>query len=456
MVSRVDYCIVSDENSSIPPPAINTVPTCHAHVARETAFSVDAPSVIFGRGSIDEVGDHAQSLGCRRVALFTDRTLVKLPHVARAIASLRAASIDVTVYDEVHVEPTDASMLDAAKFASDGKFDGYVSVGGGSVMDTCKVALLLATYPDEFLAYVNQPIGEGRAIPGPLPPHIACPTTCGTGAECTGIAVFDLLALRAKTGIASRKLRPTLAIVDPECAATLPPMVVAASGFDVLSHALESYTARPYFAREKPARPTLRPMSQGNNPWSDLGSLEALRIGGQHLVRAVTDPSDTEARDRLTYAATLAGIAFGNAGVHLPHGMSYAVAGLVRDHRVEGYPQEEPMVPHGISVIVSAPAVFRFTASSSPQRHLEAAHALGADTRGAADADAGEVLSKRIQQLMQATRVPRDLSAIGYHEGDLHDLTAGAIVQTRLLSNAPRAVDREALSALFRDALVAS
>jgi alcohol dehydrogenase class IV len=194
-------------------------------------------------------------------------------------------------------------------------------------------------------------------------------------------------------------------------------------------------------------------MSQGSNPWSDLGSLEALRIGGQHLVRAVTDPSDTEARDRLTYAATLAGIAFGNAGVHFPHGMSYAVAGLVRDHRVDGYPQDEPMVPHGISVIVSAPAVFRFTASSSPQRHIEAAIALGADTRGATHDDAGEVLSARIRDLMNATRIPRDLSEIGYHEGDLHDLTEGAIVQTRLLSNAPRAVDRETLTDLFRHAL---
>ncbi|HEY2365455.1 MAG TPA: iron-containing alcohol dehydrogenase, partial [Polyangiaceae bacterium] len=253
----------------------------HGLLQNETAFAIDASRIVFGAGCVDELGAHAKSLGATRVALFTDRAVGKLEHVARARKSLQNANIDVALYDAVRVEPTDASFLDAARFAKEGRFDAYVSIGGGSTIDTCKAASLYATFPAEFLDYVNAPVGAGKPVPGALPPHIACPTTCGTGSETTGIAVCDVIALKAKTGIASARLRPTLALVDPTCTYTLPPEVVAASGFDVLCHALESFTARPFSSRA-PGLP--RPMSQGRNPWSDIGSREALRIGGANLV----------------------------------------------------------------------------------------------------------------------------------------------------------------------------
>jgi alcohol dehydrogenase class IV len=373
--------------------------------------------------------------------------------VETARRSLAAAGVDVAVYDGVKVEPTDASFLAAADFAREGRFDGYVSVGGGSVIDTCKAAALYATYPAPFLAYVNAPIGEGRPVPGPLPPHIACPTTCGTGSETTGIAVCDVLALAAKTGIASRRLRPAMALVDPTCTATLPASVVAASGFDVLCHALESFTARPFGSRGKPAGPAARPMSQGRNPWSDMGSLEALRIGGRFLARAVADAEDVEAREGLSWAATLAGIAFGNAGVHLPHAMAYAVAGLVKDFRMPGYPGEEPMVPHGVSVAVNAPGVFRWTAGACAERHLAAAAALGADVRGADEAAAGEVLSGRVAELMRAAAVPNGVGGVGYVECDLDALAERTALQKRLTDNAPRPVSVEDLRELFAAAM---
>ncbi|APR78774.1 Alcohol dehydrogenase [Minicystis rosea] len=433
---------------------------CHGYALTEGgdhAFSIDASHVVFGRGALAELGEHVRALlanaSARRVALFTDATLSRLPHVEAARRSLEAAGLDVVVYDEVSIEPTAESFLAAAQFARDGRFDAYVSVGGGSVIDTCKAALLYATYPADFAAYVNRPLGEGREVPGPLPPHVACPTTTGTGAECTGIAVFDDRARRAKTGIASRKLRPSLALVDPTCAETLPASVVAASGFDVLCHALESYTARPYTARPRPDRPGLRPMSQGANPWSDMGCREALILTGRYLVRATQDAADTEAREGMAWAATLAGIAFGNAGVHLPHAMSYAVSGLVREFRMPGYPAHEALVPHGVSVVVNAPAVFRALAATSPARHLEAAEWLGADTRGAAPEDAGAVLGAKLVQMMQATAIPNGLSGVGYGEADLAALAAGTIVQARLVDNAPTKVDEPALAALFRSAL---
>ena len=424
-----------------------------AEAGNESVFSIDAASIVFGRGALAELGDHARAQGMRRVALFTDRGLARLACVETAQTALAEAGIDAVLYDAVAIEPTDASFLDAARFAREGAFDGYVSVGGGSVIDTCKAAALYATYPADFLAYVNAPIGEGRAVPGALPPHIACPTTCGTGAECTGIAVFDLVASRAKTGIASRRLRPTLALVDPEATRTLPREVVAASGFDVLSHAIESYTARPYVARKQSVPAMTRPMSQGRNPWSDLGSLEALRLGGRSLVRAVTDPGDEEARHDLAWAATLAGIAFGNAGVHLPHGMSYAVAGLVESYCAPGYPADHPMVPHGVSVILSAPSVFRFTASACPERHLAAAEALGADVRGAGLEDAGEVLATHLLSLMRATGLPDGLSGVGYSRADIAALVERASLQRRLVDNSPRPTGKEELHALFEGAL---
>jgi alcohol dehydrogenase class IV len=406
----------------------------HAYVTAsggEGIFSVDTSNLTFGRGALREVGPLARELGCKRVALFTDANVAKLEAVARARASLEGAGLDVGVFTEVEIEPTDASFLAAASFAREGTFDGYVSVGGGSVIDTCKAAILYATYPADFLAYVNKPVGEGRAVPGALPPHIACPTTSGTGSELTGIAVCDIVEKHFKTGIASRTLRPAFAVVDPDATRTLPGAVVAASGFDVLCHALESFTARPFVARTKPNSPSERPMSQGRNPWSDLGSLEALRLCGRFLERAVHDANDDEARAGMMWAATLAGLAFGNAGVHLPHAMAYAIAG-----------NAEELVPHGISVVTGAPAAFRFTASATPERHREAATALGG-------ADVVECLDR----LMRATAVPIGLSALGYRTEHVGKLVAGTIVQKRLLDNAPVAIGEVELDAVFRDAM---
>jgi alcohol dehydrogenase class IV len=429
---------------------------CHYYAiaeGHESAFSVDLSSIVFGPGVLKEAGEHARALGMKRAALFTDKRVGALEYVADALTSLRAAGIDVELYDEVKVEPTDASFLAASRFAAEGRFDGYVSVGGGSVMDTCKAANLYSSWPAQFLDYVNAPIGLGKPVPGALKPHIACPTTCGTGSECTGIAIFDLVSKRVKTGIASKRLRPSLALVDPTTTYSLPKNVVAASGFDVLSHALESYTARPYTLRKQPGKAAARPMSQGANPWSDVGCEAALRRLGTYLERAVNDASDREARDQLMYAATLAGIAFGNSGVHVPHGMSYAVAGLVRDFRPDGYPTEEPMVPHGMSVIVNAPSVFRFTAQACPERHLQGAEWLGADARDATSKDAGEVLAKHLIKLMRSTGIPNGISGVGYGEHDVDALSEGAFAQRRLLTNAPREVGRDELGRLFRGAM---
>jgi hydroxyacid-oxoacid transhydrogenase len=368
--------------------------------------------------------------------------------------ALRAQGMDPVKYDRVRVEPTDASFQQAIAFAIEGRFEAYVAVGGGSTMDTAKVANLYATYPtDDFLDYVNPPIGKGKPVPGALKPLIAVPTTAGTGSETTGVAIFDYQAMHAKTGIAHRALRPLMGIIDPYNTATLPPLVAACSGLDVLSHAIESLTAIPFDSRPAPESPVYRPAYQGANPISDIWSSKAIELVALYLLRAIRDRDDVEARGQMLLAAAFAGIGFGNAGVHLPHGMSYPVSGMVRAYQPEGYAVDHPIVPHGMSVILNAPAVFRWTASANPQRHLWAASLMGVDVRGAGEADAGDVLADALIEIMQATGMPDGLGALGYTEADLNALAEGTLPQHRVTKLSPRPADKNDLLGLFRDAL---
>jgi hydroxyacid-oxoacid transhydrogenase len=419
---------------------------------RETRFTVGFANLVVGPGATQELGDHAAELGLRRVMVVTDPRLIDLPPVAIARESLAAAGIEAELYADVQVEPTDGSFQQAATAAAEAGVDGFVAVGGGSTIDTAKAADLYSTYPASFLEYVNAPIGSGKPPPGPLRPLIAIPTTAGTGSETTGVAIFDLPELHAKTGIAHRRLRPTLGIVDPDNVRTVPPMVAAAAGFDVLCHALESYTALPYRERERPERPGLRPAYQGANPFSDLWAEHAIAAVGRFLGRLVADAADDQARTAMCLAATYAGIGFGNAGVHLPHGMSYAVSGQIRSYVAPGYPVERPLVPHGMSVVLTAPAVFRYTGQASPERHRRAAGLLGAPTSDM-PADAGEALAARLIELMRETGIPNGLSAVGYAEEDAPALAEGTLPQHRVTRLAPRRADRDDLEALFRAAL---
>ncbi len=419
----------------------------------ETAFTMDTSSIKFGPGVTREVGQDMARFGVRRVMVVTDPNLAQSSSVAVALTALREAGIDAVLYDQVRVEPTDGSFRQAIYFAVDGQFDGYVAVGGGSVMDTAKAANLYATYPADFLDYVNPPIGRGKPVPGPLKPLIAVPTTAGTGSETTGVTIFDLTEMHAKTGIAHRALRPVMGILDPDNTRTLPPMVAASSGLDVLSHALESLTAVPYSQRPAPDSPQMRPAYQGANPISDIWASKAIHMVSQYIVRAVTDSEDDEARSQMLLASAFAGIGFGNAGVHLPHGMSYPVSGMVRRFQPEDYPAERPIIPHGMSVILNAPAVFRFTAQANPQRHLYAAELMGVDTRDVPEAAAGEVLANAIIDLMKKTGVPNGLSAIGYTSDDVPALVEGTIPQHRVTKLSPRPASADDLRALFLDSM---
>ncbi len=420
----------------------------------ETGFTMDTSSIKYGPGITREIGHDMAHFAPKRVMVMTDPNLSASSMVETVCKALKAQGIDVVLYDQVRIEPTDVSFKHAIAFAQNGNFDAYVAVGGGSVIDTAKAANLYATYPtNDFLDYINPPIGKGKPVPGALKPLIAVPTTAGTGSETTGVAIFDLLEMHAKTGIAHRALRPVLGIIDPENTASLSPMAAACSGLDVLSHAVESLTAIPFNVRPAPESPKFRPAYQGANPISDIWSAKAIEIIGKYQLRAIRDTDDIEARGQMLLAASFAGIGFGNAGVHLPHGMSYPVSGMVRDYKPEGYNVDHPLIPHGMSVILNAPAVFRWTAQADPKRHLWAAELLGADVRGAADEDAGEILAQAIIKIMKDTGMPNGLSAVGFTENDVEKLAEGTLPQHRVTKLSPRPANKEDLMALFKEAM---
>ncbi len=421
---------------------------------REYAFEMSTSSIRFGVGVTREVGMDLAQLKIRRAMVVTDPTLAKLEPVAIVLESLKKEGIQFSLFDKVSVEPTDISMRAAISFAQQGEFDAFVAVGGGSSMDTAKAANLYSTYPADFLDYVNAPIGKAIPVPGPVKPLFAIPTTAGTGSETTGVVIFDLIEMHAKTGIAHRYLKPTLGLIDPENTKTLPQMVATSTGFDVLVHALESYTTMPYDQRERPERPILRPSYQGRNPISDLWSAEAIRTAARYLPRAVENPEDEEARAKMILAASYAGVGFGNAGLHLPHGMSYPVSGMVRDYHPPGYPVHEPLIPHGMSVVLNAPAAFRFTGPGCPERHLQAAEFLGVDVSRAKLADAGNILADQLIKYMQRLKIPNGLSAVGYTRDDIPALVEGTLPQHRVTKLSPVPAGREELARLFENSMV--
>jgi hydroxyacid-oxoacid transhydrogenase len=423
---------------------------------RDYAFEMAVSNVRFGSGVTREVGADLKELGARSVLVITDATVARLPPAQAVVESLELNGVEYVVYDRVRIEPSEQSFLEAIEFAKARPFDAFVAVGGGSTIDTAKAVNLYSTWPPaDFLDYVNPPIGKGLPIPGPLKPLMAIPTTAGTGSETTGVAIFDLQRMHAKTGIANRRLKPWLGYLDPDNTRTVPREVAVSTGLDILSHAVESFTALPFDQRRRPERPGLRPAYQGSNPISDVWSMQALRMVTQSLVRVVDDPSDDRARADMLLAASYAGIGFGNAGVHLPHGMSYPVSGGVRKYRAPGYETDHPLVPHGISVILNAPAVFRFTASANPQRHLQAAEALGADISRVQAQDAGKVLADRITWFMHRLNTPNGLRALDYSSSDIPSLVEGTLPQHRVTQLAPRPAGPEELGALFEDAMVA-
>ncbi|KAF9170226.1 Hydroxyacid-oxoacid transhydrogenase, mitochondrial [Mortierella sp. AD011] len=435
---------------------VHTADCKHDDKEHEYAFEMASSTMRFGEGVTGEVGQDLANMKAKKVLVMTDPNIAKLPVMKTVVDSLKANGVPYVIYDRTRAEPTDKSFQDAIDFTKAHQPDVFLAVGGGSVMDTCKAANLYLHYPDvDLLEFVNAPIGKGSVIHKTLSPLIAIPTTAGTGSETTGTAIFDYKPLNVKTGIASRKLRPTLGLVDPLNTLTMPSQVKIASGLDVLCHALESYTALPYQERKpRPANPAERPAYQGSNPISDIWSLEGLRLTVKYLARSARDPLDKEANAQMCLAASAAGTGFGSAGVHLCHGMSYPISGLNKNYKHPEYNVDHKIVPHGISVAVTAPAVFRYTGEACPDRHFKAAEIFGADISKVRKAEsAGPLLAEQLTRFLEDLGVPSGLEALGYTKADIPALVKGTLPQHRVTKLAPLETGADALEKIFGDAM---
>jgi hydroxyacid-oxoacid transhydrogenase len=417
----------------------------------ETVFTYGAPALKFGPGASDEIGFDLTQYDARRVLVVTDPGVAATGHPQRVADQMSRFGIEAVVYDRAHVEPTDDSLRAAVDFArANGPWDAYVAVGGGSAIDTAKAVNLLTTNPGDLMDYINVPVGGGAAPVNALRPLVAVPTTTGTGSESTTICVLDVLSLKVKTGISHPRLRPTLAVVDPLLTLTQPAGVTAAAGMDILCHALESYTARPYDSYER-KQPEQRVPYCGANPIADMWAEKSMTLLAKAFRTAVRDGDDEQARGDMALAATFAGMGFGNAGVHIPHANAYPIAGRVRGFHPEGYPAEEPMVPHGMAVALTAPEAFRFTFEASPERHLRAAALL--DGEGSRAGDGADLLPAVLTSLMRDIGLPNGIGAVGYAEADVDDLVAGTLKQQRLLATAPRDATEDDLAGILRRSL---
>src|SRR5215467_15660783 len=421
---------------------------------KDTVFTMRSTPYKFGPGVTGEIGHDVASLGLKRVLVVTDPGVAATKLPDRVVALIREKGIQTELFQGVSIEPTDSSVKAAIEVAKSFGGDGYVAIGGGSVMDTTKIMNLYVTYPAPFLTYVNAPIGAGRPVPGPLKPMVCLPTTAGTSSENTTVAIVDITELRVKTGISHHYLRSTLGILDPLNSLTVPPMVTACSGADVLTHAIESYTALSYDEREKPATPAERPPYQGANPISDLWCEKAIKLVREFLPKVVKDGQDRDARAQMMLATIYAGMGFANAGVHIPHAMGYPIAGNVRGYHPQDYPRTKPLVPHGMSTALGAPASFQFAAKAKPERHKQVAEWMGVKTGGSGADSAGKALREAFIGFMQSIGLPNGLQAIGYSSGDISALTEGTLKQRRLLALSPQVVTQVAVEAIFEQSLV--
>jgi len=419
----------------------------------DSVFTINLPFIKFGFGVAKEVGYEAKRLGLKKVLLVVGKRLLQTKLYEEIKYSIENENIKVYVTDKVHIEPEDQAILECYREIKSLDIDGFVAFGGGSTIDTAKTLNLLYTYPADLMDYINKPIGKGIIPPGPLKPLIAIPTTAGTGSETTSVAVIDILKLKVKTGISNPYMRPTVALIDPLTTITMPPMVTASSGLDVLNHAIESYTAKPYTSRPSLKSPSERPVYVGSTPVGDIFALKAIEWVNKYLRRAVANPYDMEARYYMALAASIAGIGFGHAGVHVPHSMAYPIAGMIRRWYPEDYEFGYPIAPHGISTAIPAVSAFKYLAPYNYEKFSDVCKALGYPYESIEQTTIGKLLNEYYIKLLEDLKIPTNLRELDFNKSDLEMLINGTLAQQRLISLSPKQITKKDLEKIFIELL---
>jgi alcohol dehydrogenase class IV len=392
-----------------------------------------AGQLTFGRGSISQLGDLANRHALKRVLIVTDQTLDEVGIVSQVRTPLTKAGIVVEVFDGGEAEPSLAVADASIRVAADFNPEAIVGLGGGSNMDLAKITATVVTHGGSPADY----FGFDR-VPGPVLPLICVPTTAGTGSEVSHAAVLTDTANEMKVSTLSNWLRPKLAVVDPELTYSCPRQVTADSGIDALTHAIEAYTATDF--AEMHVTEGEPCAYEGRFPVADMMAEKAIALVGRHLVTAVNEPDNTVARDGMALAATLAGIAFSNAGVALVHAMEYPLGGALH-------------CSHGAGNGLLLPFVMRFNLPERVETFGRIARLLGEPTEGLPAAEAAELAIGHVERLKGEIGIPQRISDIGGTADQLEAFAKKAFAIRRLFWVNPREATLEEVVGIYQDAL---
>jgi alcohol dehydrogenase class IV len=377
-----------------------------------------AGQLVFGNGAARQLGGLLAKRKLRRAFVVTDKQLMAAGIAPQVMQSLTEASLSTHLFDEGAAEPSIEVAVKAAEWAKAFQPDCIVGVGGGSNMDLAKIVAVLVTHggsPEKYFSFGN--------VPGPVLPLACVPTTAGTGSEVSHAAVLTDTANKMKVSTLSNFLRPALAVVDPELTLTCPPKVTADSGIDALTHAIEAYTAIDYPRLDMSLDEDVA--YQGKHPLGDCLAEKAISLIGRHLVTVVKDGSNRAAREGMSLAATLAGMAFSNCAVALVHALEYPLGGAIH-------------VSHGAGNGLLLPYVMRFNLPERKAAFARIAELLGEDISGMTEDTAAERAIAAVDRLRSEIGIPHRIRDIGGKRDQLPEFAAKAFAIKRLMAVNPR------------------
>ncbi len=392
-----------------------------------------AGRILFGPEAVKEVGPAISRFGAsRRTLIVTDTHLVAAGIVDNVVASLDAAGHAVEVFDGGKPEPSIDLARKTHEVAVETKPDVIIGVGGGSNMDLAKMTAVLVTHggrPEDYFGFDN--------VPGPLLPLVCMPTTAGTGSEVSHSSVLTDTDNQMKVSTLSPYLRPSIAIVDPNLTLSCPQQASADSGIDALTHAIEAFTATDHQAL---GRQVGTPMPYtGKHPLGDALAEQAIRLIGSHLITAVHEPRNLEARSAMSLAAMWAGMAFSNSGVALVHAMEYPVGGAVH-------------CSHGAGNGLLLPYVMRHILPARTRELAQIAVSLGVDTLGMTPDEAAEAAIHEVERLRHAVGIPHQLRELGVQQDQLSDFANKAAGIERLIRLTPRPTTADDILRIYQTA----
>jgi len=400
---------------------------------RTTWDFYSAGRTVFGCGAVARLGSLAMRNGTRHALIITDQGLAACGAVDRNQQSLETAGVQVSVFDGGEPEPSLDAAAAAVACAQELQPDTIVGLGGGSNMDLAKITANLFSHggqPQDYFGFDQ--------IPGPTLPLIAVPTTAGTGSEVSHAAVLTDTVSEMKFSTLSPHLRPTLAVVDPELTLTCPAVATADSGIDALTHAIEAYTAIDYNQLDIPVEQDV-PYS-GRSPLSDCLAEKAIRLIGQHLVTAVQEPQNLEARTGMALAATLAGLAFSNCGIAVVHALEYPLGGSLH-------------CSHGAGNGLLLPYVMRYNMPVRTEALADIACWMGVNTAGMDPQQAAEQSIVEVERLKQEIGIPQRIRDIGGTAEQLPEFARKSFAIDRLMLLNPRRPTEAELLDILKSAL---